>query len=242
MTKRILPLLIAILMVSATLFALVCTSSGDSTYIDLTTITPYDVSVGWGNLTLNKGLDGQSLDMANKTLSETFRDDILQISERIKQIKSELKQQGFSLIDDELLKITIETKKYGYLGTDFAKILNEKGIVAEFCDPDFVVLMITPEIENLDEAAEILLSIPRLNPIKLYAPSFQKLERATSVREAILSPSELLPTENCLGRTVADSSVGCPPAVPIALAGEIVDENALKCFKYYGINIINVVK
>ncbi|MBP3322555.1 MAG: glycoside hydrolase family 97 catalytic domain-containing protein [Clostridia bacterium] len=66
MTKRILPVLIAILMVSATLFALVYTSSGDSTYIDLTTITPYNVSVGWGNLTLNKGLDGQSLDMANE--------------------------------------------------------------------------------------------------------------------------------------------------------------------------------
>ena len=71
MTKRILPLLIAILMVSATLFALVCTSSGDSTYIDLTTITPYDVSVGWGNLTLNKGLDGQSLDMANENGTTT---------------------------------------------------------------------------------------------------------------------------------------------------------------------------
>ena len=183
----------------------------------------------------------QSLDKANVYL-EAHKTRLSDFFPKVENLKNELIKNGYELYGNEVLKITIQTKKYGYLGTDFAKILNEKGIVAEFCDPDFVVLMITPEIENLDEAAEILLSIPRLNPIKLYAPSFQKLERATSVREAILSPSELLPTENCLGRTVANSSVGCPPAVPIALAGEIVDENALKCFKYYGITKINVLK
>ncbi|MBQ8215499.1 MAG: glycoside hydrolase family 97 catalytic domain-containing protein [Clostridia bacterium] len=71
MKKRLLTLLLAALMVIATLFVLVLSSSGDNTYIDLTTITPYDVSVGWGNLTLNKGLDGQSLDMANENGTTT---------------------------------------------------------------------------------------------------------------------------------------------------------------------------
>lgn len=183
----------------------------------------------------------QSLDNANVYLEE-HKARLSTFLPKVESLKNQLIKNGYELYGNEALKITIQTKEYGYLGTDFAKILNEKGIVAEFSDPDFVVLMLTPEIENLDRVAEIMLSIPRLNPIELYAPSFQKLERATSVREAILSPSELLPVEKCLGRTVANSIVGCPPAVPIALAGEIVDENALKCFKYYGINIINVVK
>jgi arginine/lysine/ornithine decarboxylase len=133
-------------------------------------------------------------------------------------------------------------KKYGYFGYDFAKILNEKGIVCEFCDPDFVVLMLTPEIKDLDKVKEILLSIEKREPINLSAPKFKCLKIAASVREAVLSPSEALDVDKCLGRVVAMASVGCPPAVPVAVPGEIVDENALDCLKYYNINKINVLK
>jgi arginine/lysine/ornithine decarboxylase len=38
------------------------------------------------------------------------------------------------------------------------------------------------------------------------------------------------------------ASVGCPPAVPIAVAGEVIDENVIECFKYYGIVKVNVIK
>ena len=102
--------------------------------------------------------------------------------------------------------------------------------------------MLTPEIEDLDKVVEILLSIPKSEKINLPSPKFVKLQRKLSIREAILSNSECLPIEECIERVVANSSVGCPPAVPIAVAGEIVDSNVLECFKYYGINKINVVK
>ena len=41
------------------------------------------------------------------------------------------------------MKLTLCTKPYGYLGTELAARLAEKGIVCEFADPDFVVLMPT---------------------------------------------------------------------------------------------------
>ena len=40
----------------------------------------------------------------------------------------------------------------------------------------------------------------------------------------------------------ASANVGCPPAVPIAVSGERLDENALAAFRYYGIDSVCVIK
>ncbi len=183
----------------------------------------------------------QSLDAANVYL-ENYSEKLCEFVLRVDLLKKQLIENGYELYGDEKIKITIRTKKYGYIGYDFAKILNEKGIVCEFCDPDFVVLMLTPEIEELDRIAKIMISIPKSEAIKDSMPNFNKLEQRVSIREAILSPSISLPVEQCLGKVVAIMSVGCPPAVPIAVAGEVIDENAMECFKYYGIKNCYVIK
>ena len=56
-----------------------------------------------------------------------------------------------------------------------------------------------------------------------------------TVRQAMLAPARLLPVEDCLGRVLAAEAVSCPPAVPIAVCGERLDENALRALRYYGI-------
>jgi arginine/lysine/ornithine decarboxylase len=63
-----------------------------------------------------------------------------------------------------------------------------------------------------------------------------------SVREALLSPSEELPVHQCVGRVLAAATVGCPPAVPIVVSGERIDESAAECFRYYGIETCCVIK
>ena len=183
----------------------------------------------------------QSLDMANVYL-ESYNKRLSDFIAQVDLVKKRLIAGGYELYGNEALKITVQTKKYGYYGYDFAKILNEKGIVCEFSDSDFVVLMLTPEIENLDRIAEMMLSIPKKEATKESTPKFALPKRAMSIREAVLSPFESLPVEKCLGRVVAMVSVGCPPAVPIIVAGEIIDENAIESFKYYGIKECNVIK
>ena len=183
----------------------------------------------------------QSLDMANSYL-EVYKERLSAFVQKVNILKSRLIEGGYELCGNEALKITVQTKKYGYYGCDFAKILNEKGIVCEFSDSDFVVLMLTPEIEDLDEIAEIMLSIPKKEENDESTPMFILPKRVMSVRDALLSPAESLPIEECLDRVVAMTSVGCPPAVPIAVAGEVIDENVVACFKYYGIKKCNVVK
>ena len=75
------------------------------------------------------------------------------------------------------------------------------------------------------------------NPPKLTLPR----QRLTP-REAILSDAEVIGAEDSLGRVLADITVGCPPAVPIVVSGEEIDGDAIKAFKYYGIEKIKVVK
>ena len=48
--------------------------------------------------------------------------------------------------------------------------------------------------------------------------------------------------DNALGRVLADVTVSCPPAVPILVSGEVVSEEAINAFKYYGTKKIKVIK
>ena len=79
-------------------------------------------------------------------------------------------------------------------------------------------------------------------PISDSFPKFSKPKRALSIREAYLSPYETISVDESCGRVASVSAVGCPPAVPIIMGGEVIDETAISCFRYYGINKINVVK
>lgn len=185
----------------------------------------------------------QSLDAANAYL-EGYPARLESFVEGVSALKEKLVNSGYELYGDEPLKITVKAKSYGYSGTELAKILLEKGMICEFADPDFVVLMLTPELEQngLSVIECVMLSIPRKEAILNYMPAFHRAERTMSIREAVLSPSECLPIGECLGKVVAVSSVGCPPAVPIVVSGEIIDRETIECFKYYGIEKCNVIK
>ena len=54
--------------------------------------------------------------------------------------------------------------------------------------------------------------------------------------------SELLPAEDCLGRICSISTVGCPPAIPPVMPGEVITREVLECFKYYGVGTCRVVR
>ena len=65
---------------------------------------------------------------------------------------------------------------------------------------------------------------------------------AMTVREAIFSPSETVPVSLSQGRVCAAPTVSCPPAIPIAVSGEIIEEGHVALFNHYGIDEISVVK
>ena len=57
-----------------------------------------------------------------------------------------------------------------------------------------------------------------------------------------MSVQERVPVAQAAGRVLASASVNCPPAVPIVVCGEAIDESAAACFRYYGIEEVYVVK
>ena len=186
----------------------------------------------------------QSLDMANKILCETFRKDLSEFLGEVIKLKSTLENQGFALVGDEILKITIDTKKYGYKGQEVAEILKGKNIFCEFCDEDFIVFMLSPytDKEALTVLKETLCSIQKKDPITDYPPCSPRPEKVYSPRKAAFMPHETMTADNCLGRTLAFSTVGCPPAVPIIAGGEKIDKEVINCFRYYNITECTVIK
>ena len=185
----------------------------------------------------------QSLDLCNRELSCGYAEKISRYAEKIEKYIEKLNTGGYSLVSDEPLKITVEAKKYGYYGYELGKILEKCGIYPEFCDPDYLVLMLTPDNdEDIARIIDVLLSVPKKPEIKEEPPRPSVLDAALSAKEAVLSPSEAIPVSNSVGRTLAFASVGCPPAVPLAVLGERIDEKTRDAFLYYGIDKIPVIK
>lgn len=185
----------------------------------------------------------QSLDAVNPYLAE-LPSRLKAIIPEIEALKSRLCEHGFSLYGNEALKLTIEAKPYGYTGDQLAECIRKHNIESEFSDPDYLTLMLSSssDKETLMRLERALTGIPKKVPITEKCPEFKGAERIMPIREAMLSDSEVLPIDRCLGRVLAVPTVGCPPAVPILVCGEVIDEHAIQCFKYYGIESCCVVR
>lgn len=184
----------------------------------------------------------QSLDKCNSYL-ESYKQKLKEFLPVIAQVKATLEEKGFCFYGDEPMKLTVCAKEYGYTGNELADILKDKNIYCEFSDPDYLVLMPTPQTKatELQKIADVLASIPREKSISILPPRFVRVEKKMSVREAALSPSDILPIEECEGRVLSAVTVGCPPAVPIIICGEKITKEVVDCFRYYGITECSVV-
>lgn len=185
----------------------------------------------------------RSLDLANPCL-ETYPETLSTFAEKVKNIKIRLSQRGYFLVGNEPLKITLSTKPYGYSGDELSELVCRLGVVPEFHDPDYVSFMMTPDNtdEELSRLETALLSVEERTPIITRAPAFAEPRRAMSPREAFLAKSEVIPVKDAAGRVLSSASVSCPPAVPIVVCGEVIDEVSLELFEYYGVEKVSVVK
>lgn len=184
----------------------------------------------------------QSLDRANPYL-EQYGQRLQEFLPHVSALKAALAQNGYRLLSEEPLKITVSSKEYGYTGKELADDLQQHRMVCEFADPDYLVLMVTPETgaEGLEQLKDVLLALPKKQPLPPCSLEFRPGEQVLSIRQAMLSPGIVLPVEQCEGRILASASVGCPPAVPILICGERINAHAIDCFRYYGIQSVTVL-
>ena len=185
-----------------------------------------------------------SLDGLIERLSGDFSRELQTKVSKIASLKREIAAYGYEVLEGEPLKITLSTKSYGYLGTELSSLLYKRGIVSEFSDPDYLVLMPSVDTteDELSRLGTVLSEIERRAPITDTPPALSLPERRITPREAFLLPYEEISAEKSSGRILAAETVACPPAVPIVASGELIDKTAVKAFLYYGIKTVKVIK
>lgn len=186
----------------------------------------------------------QSLDAVNGYLSAGYREKLSVYCGKIAELCGKLENTGIKNISGEPLKLTFAPKEYGYRGYELAGYLREHGIVCEFYDPDYTVLMLTPENgdQALDRIFEVLSHLPKREAIKELPPRVKKAKVGMSMREAVFANTEKISLSDSCGRIYAGICASCPPAVPIAVCGEIIDEDTVELLRYYGEETVEVAR
>lgn len=189
----------------------------------------------------------QSLDMCNRYLDEKFRTELAACIRRIEKTKAVLAENNVSIMETEPLKIVIDTAAAGMEGEELADELRKYKIECEYADKYFVVLMISvqndeKDFERLEKwAADTKTSRNKKGKLVPKKLVLSRAKRVLSVREAAFSPYRKVKVSDACGRICASQTIACPPAIPIAVCGERIDENMVKIFREYAIEYINVV-
>ena len=184
-----------------------------------------------------------SLDRANATLAGDYRRNLTTTVGKLDFVKNALIRHGYTLYGDEPMKLTIKPKSYGFEGLELAELLSRFGVEVEFADRDNVVMMPSPcAIDDIERMWGAVGAAPQLEEITDIAPSVSIPKRVMSVREAVMSLSEVVSVEDALGRVCAVDTVACPPAVPVIIPGEVIDEGVITVATYYGIKTFTVIK
>jgi arginine/lysine/ornithine decarboxylase len=183
----------------------------------------------------------QSLDRLNAYLEDGYEKKLALFAKKVSELKARLE---IDTVGDEPLKLTLAPKSYGYRGDELADILSAVGMTCEFSDPDFTVMMLTPELgeDALDKIEASLATVPRREAIKEKAPRLAVGKFIMPPREAIFKASEKVDVRSAVGRVLAASSISCPPAVPIAVCGELITDETLGLLEYYEIKTVQVIK
>ena len=183
-----------------------------------------------------------SLDLCNQYLAGQFRAKLHKGVERVQKTRFLLQNNGWETMDGtEPMKLTLIAPE-GLTGMGVAEQLRGANIECEYADAEHTVLMPSSETKVTD-LQKLVATLgknkePRRAPFTVSLPPAKV---AMTVREAIFSPAEAVPAEAALGRICAAPTVSCPPAIPIAVSGEVIDAKRVELMKHYGTRNILVV-
>lgn len=202
----------------------------------------------------------QSLDKCNQILSEGYPLRLLQCCGHLTRLRRELNEAaearhcpGPLALDGEPLKVTLDAAVLGMTGTELADALRRAAIECEYADPRYLVLMFTPENPPRDgkrllsAMREIIAALPDELPQPEalqgeFAALEQQLHTRCSIRQAVFAPQERLPVAQAEGRVCAMPTVSCPPAIPIAVSGEVITPAAVRLMQRYHVTEVSVLR
>ena len=183
-----------------------------------------------------------SLDLCNRYLAEDYPARLAETVRRLEAVRAALAERGWRVEDSDPLRLTIRAPA-GTTGQALAERLRRGGVECEYADRDFLVLMATPENDPADfDRLLAALGENRAPYAEMPSLPLARGERVCSIRQALFAPREAVPAEASLGRVCGAPTVGCPPAIPIAVSGERIGLEAVALFRYYGVETVEVLK
>lgn len=187
-----------------------------------------------------------SLDLCLDYLDNGIRRDITENLMYADKFRQRFENR-LDFVDGDPFHITINAAESGFNGNELAELLRENGVECEYSDDAVIILLMSPmnragDYSRLETALESALSKASRKRREPQAALKSIPEKAMNIREAVFSPCEEIPVERAEGRICAAVKVPCPPAVPIAVSGEIIDGNCIEIFRSYGIKTVLVCK
>lgn len=172
----------------------------------------------------------QSLDYANSLLDSDFPEKLNSCVERVNQLKADI----LNPIESDPLKLTVQGS--------CADRMRDYGVECEYQDPDFTVMMFSPY--NTDSDFEAVNRFFRENTIECKHNSLKMKapEKVRTVRQSVFADYEIVDIGSAAGRICAAPTVGCPPAVPVVVSGEIISQDAIYVLKHYGFTKCSVIR
>ncbi len=189
-----------------------------------------------------------SMDLCNDYLDTKIRADLkksVKLAEALREHISHRFVCEKGPFYHEPLHFTINASKSGINGIVLAEKLRENKVEYEYADDTHIVMLFSP----VDTEEKYLRLEKVLDSIKFTPEThcernidFPVLEKCMSIRSAALSPHEEIPVKNAAGRICANVHSPCPPAIPVAVSGEMITEKCTSLMEEYGIETVKVVK
>ncbi len=182
-----------------------------------------------------------SLDLCNQYLLDGFKERLHETIELKEDYAKQLEKAGWRIRKSDPLKLTIEIPG-DVAKQELTEQLRQHHVECEYADLDYLVFMLTPE-NTEDDLKRLVLALGD-NCVEYKEKeqiSILRTKQMMSIREAMFAMPDTVHVQEALGRICRVPTVSCPPAIPIAIPGELIDDDILKLFKYYEIEKVDVV-
>lgn len=187
-----------------------------------------------------------SIDRALEDLTSGFPERLCEALAEVSKLNRLAKACGFAVPSGarDPLRITLGFNAKGYRVGEFARLLRGGGIEPEMISESFAVLMAGSDTDKQDfkRLERFIETLPGREAVPAPPPEQIRPKRVKSLREAVFSQCINVKLEDALGKTAASAVAPCPPGIPLAIPGELIDENLTACLKKYGISHINVLQ
>lgn len=185
----------------------------------------------------------ESLDLCNDFI-ENNAHKYRQTVKAIQNLRLDLAKTGFfSIAPCDNMKVVVKAFESGYKGVQIALMLQKLGVVCEYSDENYVVLLFSP-LSSDEDFEGVLTAFRKTQILPKIAKTIYpvvKSDAQMSIREAFFAKSESVPIKKALDRISSGVFSPCPPGVPLVMPGERISAQMLDLLHLFGVKLIRIV-